>query len=149
MDKKCCYFIGHRDTPDSIYPALCAAIEQHIAAYGVLDFIVGHYGKFDHLAAKALIEAKNLHPEITISLLLPYHPADRAIEKPAGFDEMFYPADMEKVPRRIAIVRANRYAVNYANYLIAYARHAASNARNLVEYAQNRERKGLIKVTLL
>ena len=35
------------------------------------------------------------------------------------------------------------------DYLIAYAWHSASNARELAEYAQKRERKGLITVTML
>ena len=30
---------------------------------------------------------------------------------PEGFDGSFYPEGMEKVPRRVAIVRANRYMV--------------------------------------
>ena len=40
-----------------------------------------------------------------------------------GFDGTYYPPDMERVPRRVAIVRANRYMVNHVNYLIAYAWH--------------------------
>lgn len=54
---------------------------------------------------------------------------------PEGFDGTYYPPDMECVPRRVAIVRANRYMVDHVDYLIAYAWHPASNARDLVEYA--------------
>ena len=56
---------------------------------------------------------------------------------------------MERVPRRMAIARANRAAVDGASYLIAYAVHAASNARALTEYARRREARGLITVTAL
>ena len=56
---------------------------------------------------------------------------------------------MEKVPRPFAIVRANRYVVDYVDYLIAYAWHELSNAFELVEYAKAREHRGLMKVTLL
>lgn len=48
----------------------------------------------------------------------------------------YYPPNMERVPRRVAIVRANRYMVDHVDYLIAYAWHPASNARELVEYAK-------------
>jgi hypothetical protein len=68
---------------------------------------------------------------------------------PAGFDGSFYPPGMETVPKRAAIVRANRYMVDHSDFLIAYAWHPASNARDLVEYAQRREQRGLIRVTLL
>ena len=104
--------------------------------FGVTEFIVGQYGGFDKLAARAVIDAKKTHPEVILTLLLPYHPAERPIEVPQGFDGTYYPPDMERVPRRLAIVRANRYMVDHVDYLIAYAWHPASNARELVEYAK-------------
>lgn len=125
------------------------AIEKHISEYGVTEFFVGHYGGFDHLAAKAVIAAKKTHPEITLSLLLPYHPAEKTIKKTEGFDNTFYPPGMECVPRKLAIVRANRYMVDHVEYLIAYAWHPASNARELVEYARKKEKHGSIHVTML
>ena len=149
MIGKSCFFIGHREASQDIIPALEEAIEKHIVEYGVTEFIVGNYGGFDHLAANAVIRAKQRHPQITLSLLLPYHPAERPIEKPEGFDNTYYPEGMEKVPRRLAIVRANRYVLNHVDYLIAYAWHPASNAREIVEYAQRREERGQIAVTLL
>src|SRR5699024_5913754 len=54
-----------------------------------------------------------------------------------------YPPGMESVPRKVAIVRANRYMVDHTDFLIAYAWHPASNAKNLLEYARKREGKGL------
>ncbi len=149
MDRKSCFFIGHRETGEEVYPELQAAIEQHIVAYGVTEFIVGHYGGFDRLAARAVIEAKKIHPEVTLTLLLPYHPVERPIPTPEGFDSTYYPPDMERVPRRVAIARANRYMVDHVDYLIAYAWHPASNARELVEYAKSCEKNGRLAVTVL
>ena len=138
MSAKSCFFIGHREASEEIYVDLRAAVEQHIVEYGVTEFIVGHYGGFDRLAAKAVIEAKKMHPEVTLTLLLPYHPAEHPIAALEGFDGTYYPPDMERVPRRVAIVRANQYMVNHVDYLIAYAWHPASNARELVEYAKHK-----------
>ena len=101
------------------------------------------------MAAKAVIAAKVQHPEITLSMLIPYHPAERPMELPQGFDNTFYSPGMEKVPRKLAIVRANHYMVDHVDYLIAYAWHPASNAWNLIEYARNREQRNLISVTVL
>lgn len=53
---------------------------------------------------------------------------------------------MENVPKRYAIVKTNKQMVNNSDWLIAYVRHPASNARNLLEYAQRREEKGLIHI---
>ena len=149
MIGKSCFFIGHREASQDILSALEEAIEKHIVEYGVTEFVVGNYGGFDHLAAGAVIRAKQRHPQITLSLLLPYHPAERPVEKPDGFDNTYYPEGMEKVPRKLAIVRANRYVVDHVDYLIAYAWHPASNARELVEYAQRREERGQIIVSNL
>ena len=135
---KSCFFIGHREASSEVLPALREAVERHIVEYGVTEFVVGNYGGFDRIAAKAVIEAKTLHPQITLTMLLPYHPAERPIDLPPSFDGSFYPPNMEKVPRRFAISKANRYMVDHTDYLIAYAWHPASNARNLVEYAQKR-----------
>lgn len=143
---KSCFFIGHREASFEILPVLRDAVEQHVVEYGVTEFIVGHYGGFDRMAAKAVIGAKAQHPEITLSMLIPYHPSEQYIERPSGFDNTFYPPGMEKVPRKLAIVWANRYMVDHVDYLIAYVWHPASNARNLVEYASQRD---MIHVTLL
>jgi len=146
---KSCFFIGHREASSEILPALIDEVERHIVEYGVTEFIAGNYGGFDRLAAKAVIAAKERYPQIILSMLIPYHPAERPIKLSAGFDNTFYPPGMEKVPRRLAIVRANRYMIDHVDYLIAYAWHPASNARELVEYARKREQRELISVTVL
>lgn len=141
-----CFFIGHREADDELIPALTAAVERHITEYGVTSFMVGRYGNFDKLAARTVIDAKKRHPEVTLTLLLPYHPFDRPTPTPKGFNGTFYPPGMETVPKRVAIVRANRYMMENSSHLIAYTWHPASNARELVEYARAREKKGAIHV---
>ena len=118
-----------------------------------LKFVDGSMISIDTIAVENEI-ADNMYQRSELDYLIyndpiAYHPAERPIEKPKGFDSTYYPPDMEKVPRRLAIVRANRYVVDHVDYLIAYAWHSASNARELAEYAQKRERKGLITVTML
>ncbi len=142
MDGKTCFFIGHREAPDTLLPILAAEVERHITEYGVTDFVVGRYGHFDSMAASSVKVAKKRHPEVTLTLLLPYHPYDRPVPTPPGFDGTFYPPGMETVPKRATIVRANRYMVDHSDYLIAYAWHLASTAKELVEYAQRRKKPG-------
>ena len=146
---KSCFFIGHREASPDVLPFLEDAIEQHIVEYGVTEFFVGNYGAFDRMAARTVIAAKKQHPGIILSMLIPYHPAERPVTPPDGFDNTFYPPGMEKVPRKLAIVRANRYMVDHVDYLIACAWHPASNARDLLEYAKKREERNLISVTVL
>lgn len=144
-----CFFIGHREAGEGLLPALTAAIERHITEYGVTSFMVGRYGNFDKLAARAVIDAKKRHPEVTLTLLLPYHPFDRPIPTPEGFDGTFYPPGMETVPKRVAIPHANRYMAGHSSHLIAYAWHPASNAREILEAALKRQKRGEMRVTNL
>ena len=146
MYGKTCFFIGHREAPYDLLPALQEAVERHITEYGVRDFVVGQYGRFDALAETTLVAAKRRHSEVRTSLLLPYHPIDRPVPVPEGFDDTYYPPGMESAPKRLAIVRANRYMVEHCTHLIAYVCHPASNARNLLDYARGRVRRGELRV---
>ena len=141
-----CFYIGHREAPCTLRPALEQAVERHITTLGVTEFLVGGYGAFDRLAAACVIAAKRRHTAVTLSLLLPYHPLERPVSLPDGFDCSYYPSGMESVPRRFAIARANRHAIDRTDFLIAYAWRPGSNACALVAYAQ---RRAQLRITLL
>ena len=100
---KSCFFIGHRDAPQSIKENLEATIERIIHENGEMEFIVGDHGNFDRYVQSALSSAKKKYPEIKLLLLTAYHPATRRIELPDGFDYVYYPPEMERVPPKYAI----------------------------------------------
>lgn len=141
-----CFLIGHREAGKDVFPVLSEAVERHIAEYGVTDFYVGHYGTFDGLAAQAVREARNQHPEIQLTLVLPYHPAIRPIRIPEGFDGTFYPWADEKIPKRLAIIKTNKRMVDSCDYLITYAYHFLGGTGQIVEYARKREKRGLLHI---
>lgn len=143
MEIKSCFFIGHRDAPEELRPLLAEAVERHISEYGVTEFIVGHYGHFDGMAASAVRAAKKQHPEISLVLLLPYYPYPNDTNR---FDATFYPPGMETVPKPFAIVRANEYMIRNTDYLICYDRGQIGKTRDFMELAWQRERKGLIHI---
>lgn len=147
MDGKTCFFIGNRYAPSDIRAQLIEVVEKHITEYGVHTFTVGHYGAFDSMAIGVLRELKKRYPDIVLYLLAPYALTQKR-DVPVNFDGSFYPEGLEKVLFRYAIVQANKYMVQNSDYLISYCHHIG-NTRNIVEYAQRREKKGLIKVTLL
>lgn len=137
---KTCFLMGHRDADSSLKTKLSAEIERHISELSVTEFLVGNHGAFDRLAAAALGEAKQSHPEVMMTLLLAYLPAKGKIELPLGFDGSLYPPNMENTPKRYAIVRANQYALGICQYMIAYAWQPGSNTLRMAETAQ---KKGL------
>lgn len=141
---KTCFLFGHRDTPQDLQPAIEKAIERHYLHCGVRQFYVGGYGGFDRMAGAAVKAVKKKYGDISLYLLLPYHPAERPVEAPEGFDGTYYPP-LQKVPRRYAIVRANRHMIETADTVICYVMHIG-NTRNLLDYAEKRMERGLCYV---
>lgn len=141
---KSCFLFGHKDTPFEIRTRIEEAVERHYYQYDVRQFYVGSYGAFDAMAASAVKAAKKRHSDMELYLLIPYHPAQRPIAVPEGFDNTFYPP-LESVPHRYAIVKANRYMIETSDTIICYVAHLG-NSRNLLEYARNRAESGLLRV---
>lgn len=143
---KSCFFIGHREADEWLLPRLESEIDRLILEENVRYFYVGGYGGFDRIAATAVKRSRQKYPDITLMLVLPYHPAERPVETPNGFDGTYYPEGLENVPKPYAIVRANKIMVDSADWLLCYVRHGASNSRKLLEYARRREKQGLIRI---
>ena len=138
-----CFFIGHRNASETLRPLLDEAIERHITKYGVTEFVVGHYGHFDMMAAGAVRKAKEQHPEITLLLLLPYYPFKY---ETADYDNTYYPPGMENVPKPFAIVKANEHMIRTSEYLICYNTGLVGKTRDFVDMARRREEKGQMHV---
>ena len=143
---KSCFFIGHREADERLLPRLELVIDRLIREEGVRYFYVGGYGGFDRLATAVVRRMKQQYPDITLMLVLPYHPAERPTESPDGFDGTYHPDSLESTPKRYAIVRANKIMVDTCDWLVCYVRHGASNSRKLLEYAQRRAARGLIQI---
>ncbi len=147
MRNRTCCFIGHGKLYEDISEDLSAAVERHITEYGVEDFLVGNYGAFDGRAAAEVKRAKVRHPGVRLFLMVPYIPGQgRSLPNLEGYDDVIYPEGMEKVPYRLAIPRLNRIMVNESDYAIAYVRFSWGGAAKTLEYAQRKERKGLIHI---
>ena len=144
---KTCFLFGHADAPQSILPVLEKEIEHYYLEYGITHFYVGNRGSFDGLAARAVRNAKQRHPDIGLYLLLAYHPAERTVDLRGGFDNAYYPP-IEGTPRPFAIVKANQYMADAADGIICFVTHIG-NTRNLLEYTQRRRRKESIPITNL
>ena len=149
MGKTCC-FIGHSDTPSSVYPHLLEAVEKLITSRQVTDFLAGNYGSFDRMAVRAVKEMKMKYPGISIYIMLPYLPEPgKEPNVPQNTDGLIYPEGLEKVPYKVAIPRLNRIMVDDADFAIAYVKHSWGGAHTTLEYAQKKEKKGKMEIDLL
>lgn len=143
---KSCFFIGHREANEELSQKLEETVCRLITKENVDLFYVGGYGGFDRVAAGAVKKVKKEFPDIALFLVIPYHPAERPVEIPYGFDGTYYPEGLEGTPRRYAISRANRLLLDSSDWFVCYVKHGASNAQKLYEYAKRREKKGLIQI---
>ena len=136
---KVCFMFGHATTPYEAIPLIEAAAERQYQEHGIRTFIVGNRGSFDSYAATAVKHLKQKYDDVSLLLLLAYHPAERPVQLSEAFDGSYYPP-LEGVPRQYAIVRANRYMVDAADSIICYV-NQIGNTRKLLEQAQKRHMK--------
>ncbi len=134
-----CFLMGHRDTPESVFPLLKEAVFFLAREKDVSEFIVGNRGAFDRMAARAVCALKESTPAVRLTLLLHQHPFFQDQSLPPGFDGSFYPNLPENLPPRFAMVQANHCAVDAADYLITFAKYPGGNALKLLEYARRRQ----------
>lgn len=133
---KTCFMFGHSSADYHALPKIAEAAERHYLDYGIRRFVVGNRGAFDHIATTAIKTLQKKYNDISLQLLLAYHPAERPFQLSEGFDGSYYPP-LEKVPRQFAIVRANRYMIENAHSIICFV-SGIGNSRNLFNYAQRR-----------
>lgn len=139
MENKICFLFGHATTPYDALPLIEAAADRQYTEHNVRTFVVGNRGSFDGYAATAIKKLKKKYNDISLLLLLAYHPAERPVHLSEGFDNSYYPP-LENVPRQYAIVRANKYMIDTADSIICYVNHIG-NTRNLLDYALRRQKK--------
>lgn len=100
------------------------------------QFFVGNYGQFDRMSAAAVKRAKVRHPQVRLTLMLPYMPQrGRALPDVEDYDTVLYPSEMDGVPLRLAIPRLNRLMVESADYAIVYVTHSWGGAATTLERA--------------
>lgn len=141
MKRRCC-FAGHSKlyNTDEIYAELIKHIERLIVEENVSEFMVGNYGNFDSLSAKAVRHFKHKYPEISLVLVIPY--LTKTINE---YKEMYYKnfdtilmADIpENIPQKLRILKCNEYMVNNSDFLICCIEHSGGAYKTL-EFAEKK-----------
>ena len=135
-------FCGHSTVSNSaaVAASLKSVIEELIAE-GATEFYLGGYGEFDSLAARAVRDAKKLHPEVRSTLVIPYMDRDFNTD---FYDESVYPP-LESVPRRFAISKRNEWMVDQSDIVVSGVTHDWGGAATTLKYA-TRKKKRIISV---
>ena len=131
-------FCGHREIAQTteveewLQTVIRGLIEQ-----GATTFYLGGYGAFDGLAASVLRKEKKNHPWIELILVLAYL---NGRQDAAGYDGSVYP-ELEKIPRRFAILHRNRWMVQSADVVVAYVLHDWGGAATTLRYAKQKRKR--------
>ena len=139
-------FCGHSqlslEEEKRLFPLLCTQIERLITL-GADTFLLGGYGSFDTLCARAVKKAKEKHPHITSILVIPY--INRTYNNEELYDFTQYPP-IEKVPPRFAISKRNEYMVQKSDILLSYVKYSFGGAYTTLCYAQ-RKKKDIVSLS--
>lgn len=139
-----CTFCGHSHMygqpalQEYLYDTVLSLVDE-----GHSCFLIGHYGEFDRLSAAACLKAKVIHPDIEVSLVLPYykpHIDDLEREYYDKFDDIIVPP-LEDTPYRFRIVKANQYMVNESDTVVAYVNTAYGGAVKTLKYAERQSKR--------
>ncbi|MBS7262189.1 MAG: hypothetical protein KIG36_01095 [Eubacteriales bacterium] len=134
-------FCGHREvSQEETVSAHLERIIEDLISEGAVLFLLGGYGRFDALAARATRKAQARHPEIQSVLVVPY--PDRKYDETL-YDRTVYPP-LEAVPRRFAISKRNEYMVDKADAVVAYVEHAWGGAAKTAAYAARRKKRVIL-----
>ena len=138
-----CTFAGHSEIHNTnLVEAIKTAAKELIIEYGVNEFWVGHYGNFDHYAAKAIRELKQEY-DIELVLVIPYLTKEfeeYEEEYYRNFDAVLMADIPEKTPKKLKIIKANQYMVNESDFLICYVRNSWGGAAKTLEFAKQKKK---------
>lgn len=150
MKNQTCCFTGHRKIPPEQYEDITKRLKTEITALihkDIIYFGVGGALGFDTMAAKTVLELRELYPQIKLILILPcktqthgwsetnkktYENIKKACNKYVYISDEYTCDCMNK---------RNRHMVNYSSYCICYLTKNSGGTAYTVEYAKRKKLK--------
>ena len=126
-------FVGHRDTPQNVYPLLCETLRTLIQTDAATAFYVGDRGEFDRMVLRVLAELKKVYPHIDYQIVLAYMP--RRKDESISVHPSVFPAEVAVAPARFAIDRRNRWMIENSDVVVTYVRRSYGGAARFQEVA--------------
>ena len=153
--KTVCCFTGHRRIPagaiGSIRERLQREIERLYTENAITVFYAGGATGFDALASEAVIERREVHPDIRLVIVMPYkgQAKGRSAEERARQEHIKSSADevicLAEHYYRGCMQRRNRYMVDHCGVCICYLTQDMGGTAYTVKYAR---KQGLFVINL-
>lgn len=138
---KICTFFGHRDTPDTIRPVLHETVVKLIEEGKADTFYVGNQGNFDSMVYEELKILKEQYPHIRYAVILAYKPTEENYKLKKEYADKFYPASLDYIHPKYAILKRNYILVNAADIVITYVTRPTGGAAKFKNIAEIKGRK--------
>lgn len=147
MKNQTCCFTGHRKIPPERYEVIAERLRCQITALihqGVLYFGTRGALGFDTMAARSVLELRELYPQIRLILVLPckkqtrgWSDADVVMYKriKKACDKYVYISDAYTSD---CMYKRNRHLVNFSSYCICYLTKRTGGTAYTVDYAKKR-----------
>ena len=130
-----CTFFGHRDTPQTVKPALQTVL-QELIEQGVRQFYVGNQGNFDAMVTGVLKELEQSHA-IQFEIVLAYLPKKK---DPFYETHSILPEEIETVPPRFAIEYRNKWMIEHSDIVVTYVRRSFGGAAKFKALATKKDK---------
>ena len=115
---------------------------QKVACNNQIDFYLGGYGNFDAFALKCAKRYKEYNRNAKLVFITPYLGkwlSDRKDILKVNYDEIVYP-EIERVPRKFAIIKRNEWIIDRADYVFAYVKTHYGGAYRTLLYADKNKK---------
>lgn len=133
-------FCGHSqifEDEDYIESLVLKEIEKEACSMPIV-FYLGGYGDFDSIAKRVALKYKQTHIGTILTFVTPYLD-DKYLKRREplkyGYDNIIYP-DLEKFPRKYAIIERNKYMVKSADFVIVFVKYSLGGASKTFEYTK-------------
>ncbi len=110
---------------------------ENLIIEGATEFVLGGYGNFDILSAKAVKKLKSKYPAIKSTLVIPYL---NCKYNPSLYDDTVYPP-LEDIPPRHAIPKRNQWMVQNSQVVVAYVKYNWGGAAKTLLFAEKKKKR--------
>lgn len=139
-------FCGHAEIFFRYKDKLKAELLEYLKKIGkneTITFYMGGYGEFDQIALNCAVAYKKIKSDNKIVFITPYLD-DKYLKNKLYlnncYDEIIYP-EIERVPKKYAIIERNKWMVEKCDLLIAFVRFKSGGAYQTLEYAKKRKKR--------
>jgi hypothetical protein len=100
------------------------------------ELFLGEYGSFDKFAYQCAKKYKALHSNVALVYVTPYFENINDDIK-NRYDRIIYP-EIEKIPKRLAIIFRNRYMIEQSDVVISYVKREYGGAYKTYSFAKKK-----------